>query len=228
MSLVLFGSGEFTSEVDEIDKYLIDKFKPKNVAIIPTAAGQEADVQKWIDMAKSHYLKFNLTVIPIEIFNKQQANNKNLIDPIRSADWIFFSGGNPNYLLETLKDSLLWKVVMEKYSQGKLLSGSSAGAMIMGKFILSPSFRTLFSKNKTMWHRAFDLIDYTVIPHFDHFKNQPGFINKLMDKSLSKIKSSWMGIDENTAIIFDNDSKSVHGIGGVEIHDKDGISHLKA
>ena len=42
MNLALFGSGEFTDTVDDIDKYLIGRFKPKNVAVIPAAAGMEA------------------------------------------------------------------------------------------------------------------------------------------------------------------------------------------
>jgi cyanophycinase len=225
MNLVLFGSGEFTDSVDNIDKYLIDKFKPKNVAVIPTAAGQESDVEKWINMAQSHYAKFNLSVIPVEIFNKVQANDKTKVDLLNDADWIFFSGGNPNYLLETIKDTLLWEVVLKKYNQGTLLSGSSAGAMIMGKYILTPSLRTMFEKNKTMWHPAFGLTNYTIIPHFDHFKRQPGFIKKIMDKSLVKVKSSWMGIDENTAILLSD--KSVHGLGTVEVHENDSLTILK-
>jgi len=227
MSLVLFGSGEFTENVNDIDEYLITKYKPKNVAVIPTAAGQEADVEKWIDMAKTHYGKFNLPVIPIEIFNKTQANDRHLVNLLADADWIFFSGGSPNYLIETLRGSLLWDEVIEKYNKGALLSGSSAGAMVMGKYILSPSFKTIFGKDKVMWQEAFDLIDYTIIPHFDHFKRQSGFVNKLVSRSLTKIKSPWMGIDENTAIEFDGKDKIVHGMGNVEVHDQNGISHLK-
>lgn len=140
MALVLFGSGEFTDQVNDIDKYLITKYKPRNIAIIPTAAGQESDVEKWIEMAKSHYSKFNLKIIPVEIFNKTQADDKQLVDLLNNADWIFFSGGSPNYLLESLRGSLLWDKVMEKYNKGALLSGSSAGAMVMGKYIFVTVF----------------------------------------------------------------------------------------
>jgi len=225
MNLVLFGSGEFTDSVDDIDKFLIDKFKPKNVAVIPTAAGQESDAIKWINMAKSHYAKFKLPVIPVEIFNKNQANDKTKIDLLNDADWIFFSGGSPNYLIETLRGSLLWDKVIEKYNSGALLSGSSAGAMIMGKYILSPSLKTIFGKDKVMWQQAFDLVDYTIIPHFDHFKRQSGFINKLVGRSLKKIKSDWMGIEENTAILFND--KTVYGLGTVEVHESNSVTILK-
>ena len=228
MKLALFGSGEFTDSVDDIDKYLIAKYKPKNVAVIPLAAGQEADAVKWINLAKTHYAKFKLSVIPVEIYSKTQANDKKLTNLLKTADFIFFSGGSPNYLIETLRGSLLWEVVLDKYEHGALLAGSSAGAMVMGKYILSPSFKTIFGKDKVMWQDAFSLVDYTIIPHFDHFKRQSGIINKLMSRSLSKIRSDWMGIDENTAIIFDGSNRSVHGLSGVEVHDQNGISHLTA
>jgi len=227
MNLVLFGSGEFTDSVDEIDKFLIKKYKPKNIAVIPTAAGLESDVKKWIEMAQAHYAKFNLPVIPVPIFNKIQANDTNLTDLVLEADWIFFSGGSPNYLLETLKDSKLWEKVLNRLDNGALLSGSSAGAMVMGQYVLSPSLRSLISRPKTIWTDAFMLVDYTVIPHFDHFKKQPGLINKILNIQITKAGSYLMGIDENTAIIIDQTKPIVLGLGGVEIHDINGTRRLQ-
>jgi len=227
MNLALFGSGEFTSDVDAIDEYLIDRFKPKNIAVLPTAAGQEGDVIKWIEMAKLHYAKYDLPVIPVPILNKVQANNQNLIKLLDKADWIFFSGGSPSYLLETLEDTKLWEMVLERIEAGALLSGSSAGAMVMGKFVLAPSFRAMFSHDKAIWQDAFGLVDYTVFPHFDHFKKYQGFMQKIIEKSPDKVRNSWMGIDENTAIIFSSDEQIVRGLGDIEIHEGTAIKHLK-
>jgi cyanophycinase len=223
MNLVLFGSGEFTPAVDNIDKYLIDKYQPRNIAVLPTAAGTESDASKWIEMAKLHYAKYNLPVIAVPIFNKTQSNDKTLIDLLDQADWIFFSGGNPNYLLEVLTGSELWRVILKKLEVGTLISGSSAGAMIMGRFLLSPSFKP---DHKGLWQDAFGLVDYTIIPHFDHFKRNRGFIRKLLQISPAKVRSSWIGIDENTAIIFGDHEPSVRGLGHVEIHDSKAILNL--
>ena len=178
-------------------------------------------------MAKSHYAKFNLPVIEVPVLNKEQANDHNLTDLLANADWIFFSGGNPSYLLQTLEGSKLWEVVNQRLNNGALLAGSSAGAMIMGKFVLTPSFRAMFSHNETFWQSAFGLVDYTVFPHFDHFKKNRGFISKIIEKSPSKVRSKWMGIDENTAIIYGNKETIVRGLGGVEIHDQAGVQYLK-
>jgi peptidase E len=227
MNLALFGSGEFTPQVDKIDEYLITRFKPKNIAVLPTAAGLESDVSKWLDMAKLHYAKFSLPVIQVPVLNKDQANDQKLTGLLAGADWIFFSGGNPSYLLQSLENTKLWKIVMGRLNDGALLAGSSAGAMIMGKFVLTPSLRAMFSHNETFWQSAFGLVDYTVLPHFDHFKKYQGFIKKIIDKGPDKVRSSWMGIDENTAIIYGNNEQIVRGLGGVEIHSRGGTQYLK-
>ena len=227
MNLALFGSGEFTEAVDDIDKYLIAKYKPKNIAIIPTAAGQESDVAKWTDMAKVHYAKFDLEVIPVSVLNKDHANDQNFVDLLADAEWIFFSGGNPGYLLETLHGSKIWEEIMKRVDDGALLAGSSAGAMIMGKFILTaPSFKAMFTGTGTVWKDAFGLVDYTILPHFDHFKKYQGLISRIIGTSPSKVHSSWMGIDEDTAIIFEDGERIVRGRGGVEIHDGEDIQHV--
>jgi cyanophycinase len=227
MNLALFGSGEFTDTVDDIDKYLIGRFKPKNVAVIPAAAGMESDAHKWIDMALEHYAKFDLPVIEVPVFNKDQANDKNFARLLTDADWIFFSGGNPGYLMETVSGSKLWEVIMQRVDDGALLAGSSAGAMIMGNFLMSaPSFKAMFSGKGIIWHDGFGLVDYTILPHFDHFKKFHGLIKKIIETSPDKVHSSWMGIDENTAIIYSNDKSLVLGMGGVEIHNQTDDDHL--
>jgi cyanophycinase len=228
MNLALFGSGEFTDAVDDIDKYLIDSFKPRNVAVLPTAAGMESDVHKWIVMAQTHYAKLDLAVIPISVLNKDQANDQDLIAPLSEVDWIFFSGGNPGYLLETIHKTKLWEVIMQRVNDGALLAGSSAGAMVMGKYLLTaPSFKAMFSGHGTLWQDGFGLVDYTILPHFDHFKKYQGLVNKIIDTSPDKVRSAWMGIDENTAIIYSNDEPVVRGVGGVEMHTQDSVQHLK-
>ncbi|MGH7142249.1 MAG: Type 1 glutamine amidotransferase-like domain-containing protein [Candidatus Saccharimonadales bacterium] len=218
MNLALFGSGEFTPSVDGIDEYLISTFKPHNIAVLPTAAGAEKDALKWIEMARQHYAKFHLTVIPVPIFNKEDSNNKDLTDLLIPAEWIFFSGGDPGYLMDVLNDSLLWKTVLKRLQTGALLTGSSAGAMVMGNFVLASPFRAMFSNSDTVWQKAFGLVDYTVFPHFNRLKKHKKILQRITQKGPEKISSAWLGIDENTAFVISLDKKTVQGEGKVEIH----------
>lgn len=218
MPIILYGSGEFTDAVNQIDDALISMYRPNLIAILPTAAGMEYDAFKWIEMAEQHYKKFNVKIQPIEIFSSIDANNPDLVNKLSDCDWIFFSGGNPNYLHEVLKDSLLWKKVLEKYRQGSILLGSSAGAMIMGKYLLDKPFKALTNNQTNNWLESFGLIDYTVLPHFNRLSYFKIIIEKMLKTNHKEINHKWLGIDEDTAGIFDNDLIKVLGVGKIEKH----------
>ena len=221
MNIALYGSGEFMESVNEIDRYLIEKYKLKTVAVIPTAAGKEHDYHKWIDMAQSHYANFKINVVPVPVINALDANDSALVKLLDQADWIFFSGGSPKYLLDTLKDSKLWDKVIQRVNEGALLAGSSAGAMIMGNYLLESPFKAVFSSLPANWDKAFKLVDFTVFPHFNKLKKYNKVISKVIKKAPPEVRNSWIGIEENTALIIDNDGSRIKGIGTVDIHSQE-------
>ncbi len=218
MNLALFGSGEFTNAVDTIDDYLIKTYRPHSVAVIPTAAGKEKDYYKWIEMAKTHYRRFEVKVIPIPIISVNQSNDQKYTTLVEESDWIFFSGGDPGYLLNVVKDSLLWETVIRKYNSGTLLSGSSAGAMIMGNYIMPSPFKAIIKPAESDWKPAFKLAPFTIFPHFDKVKKHSNVLNRLIFNSPNEVKKSWVGIDENTALLLKDNEKLILGSGHVEIH----------
>ncbi len=215
MKLALFGSGEFTPAVDQIDAYLIETFKPRNLAVLPTAAGAEKDVLKWVDMAQAHYAKFEIPVIPVPILNRADASDPNLVDRLAEVDWIFFSGGQPGYLLEVLSGSLLEQMILKRVGEGVLLAGSSAGSMVMGSHILAHPFKAMFGNDDENWQPALGLVKYSIIPHFNRWKGG----SFIFDRASAEIRNAWMGIDEDTALVMDDATETVHGAGRVEIHE---------
>lgn len=228
MALALFGSGEFTPAATAIDSYLIDRYKPRNVAVLPTAAGKEPDALKWIEMAKAHYAPLGVEVIEVPILNREDAHDLGLIARLDDADWIFFSGGDPGYLLETLRDSPLWTTVLARYETGALLAGSSAGAMAMGQTTLASPGMALMRKSDKDWATGLALIDYSVIPHYDAFRKHPHFAKRLIDDAPQTFQDRWMGIDEDTAVLFDGDDRRVLGAGSAELHAEGSVQVITA
>jgi len=121
-------------------------------------------------------------------------------------------------LFQTLKGTLLWNAVIERYINGALLGGSSAGAMIMGTSILACMCNAEYKDEKASWEKAFGLVDYSIYPHFDRFKKHKGLMRTFDQKYQRTLQSAWMGLDENTAILFRNDKELVLGKGKVEFH----------
>jgi cyanophycinase len=54
------------------------------------------------------------------------------VTALDDADIIYFTGGNPWYLLQTIRDTPLLAAILQRGSDGAILAGSSAGAMVLG------------------------------------------------------------------------------------------------
>lgn len=240
--LVLVGSGEFTSSMLKIDSYLINEIKNPtspptllkhrgsrrlrrtgskvNVAIIPTASVPDGKQQKWIDDGIKHFKKLGVNPFGLNIVNRQDANKKAFLKKLKAADLIYFSGGHPGFLLETFKDTEAWKVILNLYEQGIILAGSSAGAMIMGSYLLANAQESFDKGVKPKWIKGFNLASYTIFPHYDWaVKNRPADMKRVLSLAPKYIKDNWMGIDEDTALIFqDNKKMEIKGDGTVVFH----------
>ncbi|HEV3267042.1 MAG TPA: Type 1 glutamine amidotransferase-like domain-containing protein, partial [Acidimicrobiales bacterium] len=108
---------------------------------------------------------------------------------------IYLSGGDPNYLADTLRDTKVWRAIEATWRQGSALAGCSAGAMALGAWI--PSLR---HPRKGSIAGLGILEHLGVIPHFDAFAARvPDLLTRfvLPDESLISV----FGIDEETALV---------------------------
>ena len=113
---------------------------------------------------------------------------------MRAAGLIYLSGGNPTFLANTLRDTLLWKEIESAWRDGAALAGCSAGAMALADHI--PALRL---PTHTATSGLGLLPHIRVLPHFDRmFARIPDFMTRFM-----KVPSgvSVVGIDEDTAIV---------------------------
>src|SRR5260370_33962289 len=78
------------------------------------------------------------------LLTREDANNPIFAEKLAFANFIYFSGGKPTYLLETLKGTAAWQAFQQVYEQGGVIAGCSAGAMVIGAvlFDFPPFWRT--------------------------------------------------------------------------------------
>lgn len=224
--IALLGSGEYLPVMDEVDKFLLANCgasgrKPR-VVCLPTAAGQEGDtsVNRWMKMGIDHFSRFNTDVQAVPVRDKDSSNEQKHASVVEEADLVYFSGGDPLYLYETMKDSLVWKSAMKVFERGGVYAGCSAGAMILGKEM--PNFRRLGLSNIS----AFGFVPAVIIPHFDA---TPLFFKPLVSAARMRLKGNelMIGIDENTAMVGKNNVWTVMGKSGVHVFTKtDSKSYL--
>jgi len=215
--LVLVGSGEFTPKMIPVDHFLLSQIKgPKSVAILPTAAGAERNPHKWIDDGIKHFKKLNARPFGVKVLKKKDTSQKRFLNQVKKASLIYFSGGNPRYLYETIKTTPLWNLVFSLYKNSTILAGSSAGAMVMGNYVLSNAKSAFLAAQDSIWTRGLSLVDYAILPHFDFAKKEkPVEIKKIIDNALNR-KLKLLCIDEDTAlVVFNNKNAKVLGEGNV-------------
>lgn len=210
--LVLVGSGEFTPAMEGVDQYLLSLIKEKVVAVIPTAAGREADFKKWIEMGTKHFAKLGALAVGVPVATKLEANDEQFLNELKKVSFVYFSGGDPGHLFDSLKGTKLLKVVLDLYQSEKILAGCSAGAMVMGQYVLANVYDSRKANFKPKWVRSWGLINFSIIPHFDWIeKNRPQLLPQVLKSYPAKV----MGIDEDTALVIVDGKAKVMGRGGV-------------
>lgn len=210
--LVLVGSGEFTPAMEVVDKYLLNLIESKTVAILPTAAGLEDTPGKWIEDGINHFLKLGGNPVGVPILNRDH-DSQEYLDLLKQVSWIYFSGGNPGHLFATLKGTRIWEFVKDFYDKGGLLAGCSAGAMVMGEYVLSNAQEMVRKKELPRWKKAFGLVNYSIVPHFNWIKEKR---SDTVEKIITSCPGKLVGIDEDTALIIIDGGEQVMGRG--EVH----------
>jgi cyanophycinase len=218
--IALVGSGEFLPQMIDIDRVLLDGRVPR-AAILATAAGQEGDasINRWLSLGSQHYASIDVEPIPVNVITRSDANNPALAALIDNVGLVYLSGGNPGYLANTLRDTLVWAAIQRVWRDGAALAGCSAGAMA-----LSTSAPEEVRGRSMALVPGLGLVDHlSVIPHFDQMSRwDPQFLAKA--KNYSSPGVTMVGIDEDTALVGGLHDWTVMGRLGVTVFGPDGAS----
>lgn len=209
-TIALVGAGEYLPKMNPVDQYLLAQLQEApSVVVLPTASAPDGGgvPERWNNLGVEHFTKLGAPVEPLLLLTREDANNPLFAEKIAYANFVYFSGGKPGYLLETLKGTATWRAVQQVYERGGVIAGCSAGAMVMGEILFD------FPK---IWNTipALDLVPgIAIIPHFDE-------IPKAMTSTIANIgrsKITVVGIDGATALVVSDGRWSVQGAGGVTV-----------
>lgn len=199
--IALLGSGEYLPVMDNVDKFLLancgaNGHTPR-VVCLPTAAGREGESSwgRWMKMGEEHFQRLGADVQSLPIIDRASADDPQFEPVIESADLIYFSGGKPDYLYQTMNGSRAWGAAQKAWACGAAYAGCSAGAMILGKSM--PDFRRAGFGALP----AFGLVPAAfILPHFDAIPAiRKPFIFALRRKLTDG--ETILGVDEETALI---------------------------
>jgi cyanophycinase len=207
-TFLLMGSGEFEPWSEEVERAALQG-RPARVAICPTASAREGDrvFERWGSRGLEHYaaMGFEATVVPLR--TRADAESPAVAEAILGSGMVFFSGGNPRYLADTVGGSTFWEALGRALDKGAVFAGCSAGAMVASR---SPEARPRFG---AAWAAGLGLVPGGSFgAHWDKARYIPG----LRAFVTHQAGGGWFaGIDERTAILGDGFEWRVFGLGGV-------------
>jgi cyanophycinase len=212
--IALVGSGEYLPAMEPVDRYLFSKLhESPRVVCLPTAAGREGSerIDYWARLGIGHFTRLGAAVQSLPVIDRQCADDALHAEAVAAANFVYLSGGKPDYLYDTLEGSRVWEAILSVLARGGILAGCSAGAMILGeKFYGFPG-----------WKQGFNFLPgMTVIPHFDEI---PMSIIKPLHIMI-KNKLTMLGIEGNTALVKNGEQYEVAGSGGVHVWSSRGKS----
>lgn len=175
------------------DRELLEASGGDEVLVLPTAAAYEHP-QRAVDTATGWFSTFGGKVRGLMVLARPDAEMEENVEAVRSATFIYLSGGSPLHLRSVLKDTPLWSALVEAWDGGAVLAGSSAGAMVLCDPMVDP--------RGGAFTLGLGLVNgLTVIPHantWSHEKARRTF-------ELAPSDCAVVGIDEQTALIRNPD-----------------------
>ena len=132
--IALVGGNEFRRECDPMDRALIERLggPSAQLAVLPTAATNENPYVAGENGAR-HFRRLGLRAEKLMIVDDDSANDASLAGLLEDFAGVYFTGGDPIYLRDTLLGSKAWEAVKDIAARGGLIAGSSAGAMVLGQ-----------------------------------------------------------------------------------------------
>lgn len=201
-----------------------------NIVYIPTAASSlrlpSGLIWEWLytdelpantpefkqELCKMFGVK-NITILHTR--NQKTADSAEFVEPLRKAQGVWLSGGNPGRLSQAYLGTRTQREIEAVLERGGVVGGNSAGAIIQGSYVIrgNPDKPVLMVKGR---ERGFALLkNVAVNPHLSEAMRQAELVT-IVD---TYPKLLGIGLDEKAAIVVKGDRFEVFGQGRVAIYD---------
>lgn len=207
---LLLGSGEFEPWAAAAERFALSEATGDgSVAVLATASGREGEAvfEGWTNRGLTHYESLDIRAHAVRVRTRVDALNASVAKPLDDASMVFFSGGSPKYLAQTIAGTPVWDGVRRLLDRGGVFAGCSAGAMIAGAAGLRFPFAS-----------GLDLLPSTAVGvHWDALSGW--WIRWLRDLAPRRLPLHvrFVGIAEHTAIASDGEAWRIFGSGTVDM-----------
>jgi cyanophycinase len=170
-----------------------------HILVIPWATAEPEESFAYL---KKDFAAFNpkeIELAPIAPLNEQKKSK--FLGQLKKATGVFFTGGDQVKIMDVLKDESLLQILKQRYSAGTVFGGTSAGAAIMSRqMITGEGDFTVIDGKKVQTSLGLGLLPDEVIVDQHFIKRQRQ--NRLFGLILQNREKFGLGIDEGTALVL--------------------------
>lgn len=222
-TLIAIGGGEFSETSDILEEFLglLKNKSDARIVVMTIATNQPEDAaRKYNSLFRARGIKHVNTV---DVDERDDAFKESALKKIRDADALFFTGGDQLNVTSLLGGTPLHNVIHERYTEGFVIAGTSAGAMMMSNSMITEGRNDVAPRVSAIKIApGMDLIGETIID--THF-SQRGRHGRLLTAIAHYPQDLGIGIDEKTAICVTGNEFKVLGDGVVTVMDGNQMHH---
>lgn len=189
---------------------------PRDYIVILPMSGAEPDTSFYYIRQDFEKVCFN-TLVQLN-FTSELVNKQVWLDSLEKAKLIFITGGDQNRFMEIVLNTPVHKAIKNAYTKGATIAGTSAGAAVMSKQMITGNEysgdSTISGKFKKIGYHLVEikeglgLVNTAIIDQ--HFIVRSRY-NRLLSVLAEYPVTTCIGIDEATAIIVNGKKVTVTG-----------------
>ena len=183
--------------------------------VILPMSSEDPDSSIWY--ANQQFIKKGIRTVYGVNFRKGQTYSPAKLDSVRNAKLIYITGGDQVRFMGVVQGTDIGKAIHDAYNKGALVGGTSAGAAVMSKIMItgnelkhpeySSTFRNIEAENIET-KEGLGFIDNAIIDQ--HFVKRSRY-NRLISAIIEYPNVKGIGIDEATAILVSGSTAEVVG-----------------
>lgn len=144
-------------------------------------------------------------------FAREDASKTEILEKIRSANIVYFPGGDQKKILQTIRDTPAERAVRDVLAKGGVVGGTSAGCEVLGDLSLTGRARLdLAVANTTETEPGLALVTGVVFDQ--HFLRRGRFL-RLLSATIDAERKMGIGVDESTAAVFPHGTRRMEVVG---------------
>ena len=154
-------------------------------------------------------------------FDAAKVQDKQWLDSVKGARLIFITGGDLNRFMKVVLNTPLYAAIHKAYENGATVAGTSAGAAVMSKYMITgkqlqdTAYKETFDRlrdGNIEFEQGMGLVTSVIIDQ--HFLKRSRY-NRLISALAAHPTFDCIGIDEGTALIIHDKQVTVAGVSQV-------------